>query len=91
MTVPQEQDEDRGGRRGTQRTDTAKEDRKSALFGWQAGFFGEVGKNSARKGHTLSTVDLLIAQTAIENSLSLMTHDEHFNAIAKHSPLTLFK
>jgi len=52
---------------------------------------GKLGYNLARKGHTLSAVDLLIAQTAIENSLSLITYDEHFSVIAKHSPLSLFK
>ncbi|MCL4491816.1 MAG: PIN domain-containing protein [Nitrospirae bacterium] len=52
---------------------------------------GKLGYELARKGHTLSTVDLLIAQTAIENNLFLMTYDEHFNVIAKHSSLTLFK
>jgi predicted nucleic acid-binding protein len=50
---------------------------------------GKLGYDLARKGHTLSTVDLLIAQTAVENSLSLMTYDEHFSLIAKHSPLAL--
>lgn len=52
---------------------------------------GRLGYELARKGHTLSTVDLLIAQAAIENRLSLMTYDEHFGVIAKHSTLTLFK
>jgi len=50
---------------------------------------GKLGYALARKGHTLSTVDLLIAQTAIENNLSLMTYDEHFSVIAKYSPLVL--
>lgn len=39
----------------------------------------------------MSAVDLLIAETAIENSISLMTYDEHFAVIADHRPLTLFK
>ncbi|MBF0560307.1 MAG: PIN domain-containing protein [Nitrospirae bacterium] len=52
---------------------------------------GKLGYEIARKGHTMSTVDLLIAQVAIENSLSLMTFDEHFDTIAKNSELTLFK
>jgi predicted nucleic acid-binding protein len=52
---------------------------------------GRLGYDLARKGATLSTVDLLIAQTAIGNSLSLMTYDEHFRVIAKHSTLVLFK
>jgi predicted nucleic acid-binding protein len=50
---------------------------------------GKLGYDLARKGHTVSTVDLLIAQTVIENSLSLMTYDEHFSVIAKYSPLVL--
>ncbi len=52
---------------------------------------GKLGYELARKGYTASTVDLLIAQAAIENSLSLMTYDEHFNVMAKHSALALFK
>jgi len=52
---------------------------------------GKLGYEVARKGHTLHTVDLLIAQTAIENRISLMTYDEHFVIIADHSPLTLLK
>ena len=52
---------------------------------------GRLGYEVARKGHTLHTVDLLIAQTAIENRISLMTYDEHFAVIADHSSLTLFK
>ncbi len=51
---------------------------------------GKLGYDLSRKGYTLSAVDLLIAQTAIENGLSLMTRDEHFGVIAKHSILTLF-
>ena len=50
---------------------------------------GKLGYGLARKGQTLSAVDLLIAQTAIENGLLLMTYDEHFTVIAKHSKLTL--
>ena len=52
---------------------------------------GKLGYELARKGHTLSTVDLLIAQTAIENRLSLMTYAEHFSIMAKYSSLTLFR
>ncbi len=52
---------------------------------------GKLGYGIARKGHTLSAVDLLIAQTAIENNLSLMTFDEHFVMISKHSSLTIFR
>jgi predicted nucleic acid-binding protein len=52
---------------------------------------GKLGYEIARGGYTLSAVDLLIAQTAIENGVSLMTYDEHFAVIADHSPLTLFE
>ncbi len=51
---------------------------------------GKLGYDVARKGYTLSAVDLLIAQTAIESGSSLMTYDEHFSVIAKHGPLKLF-
>ncbi len=50
---------------------------------------GMMGYELARKGHTLSVVDLLIAQIAIENDVSLMTFDEHFKIIAKHGRLNL--
>ena len=52
---------------------------------------GRLGYEIARKGHTLSAVDLLIAQTAIENDVVLMTYDEHFSIIAQHSVLALLK
>lgn len=52
---------------------------------------GKLGYEVARKGHTLGAVDLLIAQTAIENGVSLMTYDEHFSIMAEHGALTLFK
>lgn len=51
---------------------------------------GGIGYELARKGHTLGVVDLLIAQIAIENNIVLMTFDEHFKVIAKHSSLKLF-
>lgn len=50
---------------------------------------GKLGYEIARKGYTLGVVDLLIAQIAIENSLSLLTLDEHFKIIAKYSELRL--
>ena len=52
---------------------------------------GKLGYELSRKGHTLSTVDLLIAQTAIGHNLSLLTYDEHFRVIEKNSSLTFFK
>ena len=50
---------------------------------------GRLGYELARKGNTLSAVDLLIAQTTIENGSLLMTYDEHFSIIADHSTLAL--
>ncbi|MBI5418310.1 PIN domain-containing protein [Candidatus Poribacteria bacterium] len=50
---------------------------------------GKLGFAIARKGYTINTVDLLIAQIAIENNLSIMTNDEHFNIISKCSHLSL--
>jgi predicted nucleic acid-binding protein len=52
---------------------------------------GKIGYEMARNGYTLSTVDLLIAQIAIENDLSLLTLDQHFATIAEHFPLKLVK
>jgi len=50
---------------------------------------GRMGYELARKGYTLSTVDILIAQIVIENDLSLLTLDQHFAIIAEHFPLKL--
>lgn len=50
---------------------------------------GHLGYKLSRKGITMGTVDLLIAQVAIDHALSLYTQDHHFRSIAKHSPLTL--
>lgn len=50
---------------------------------------GRMGFETARKGHTLSAVDLLIAQIAIENDLALITRDEHFKVIAKYNKMRL--
>ncbi len=50
---------------------------------------GALGYELARKGHTLGTMDLLIAQIAMDNRLSLLTYDQHFDLIAKHSTLQL--
>ncbi|MBZ0155374.1 MAG: PIN domain-containing protein [Alphaproteobacteria bacterium] len=52
---------------------------------------GRLGNGIARKGYTLGTVDLLIAQAAIESGVSLWTYDEHFSVIAEHSTLQLLK
>lgn len=50
---------------------------------------GKLGYALARKGHTVSIVDLLIAQLAIENNLALLTLDKHFQIIKKYSSLRL--
>jgi hypothetical protein len=50
---------------------------------------GRLGYELARKGYTLGIVDLLIAQVAIENALSLLTLDKHFNIIGQNFPLKL--
>lgn len=51
---------------------------------------GKAGYELARKGHTLGVVDLLIAQIALENRCALMTFDEHFRIISKHSGVILY-
>ncbi len=43
-----------------------------------------------RKGVTISTVDVLIAQVAIDFDCVLLTTDEDFSAIARHSRLRLY-
>ncbi len=50
---------------------------------------GKMGYDLARKGYTLGVVDLIIAQLAIENDLSLLTLDKHFMIIAKNFALNL--
>ena len=50
---------------------------------------GQLGYSIAKKGTTLGVVDLLIAQVAFENRLKLLTMDNHFKIIQKHSRLDL--
>jgi len=50
---------------------------------------GHLGYKLARKGLTMGTVDLLIAQVAMDHQLALYTQDHHFRSIAKHSTLKL--
>jgi len=50
---------------------------------------GKMGYKLAREGHTLSVVDLLIAQLAIENEVQLLSLDKHFSIIAETFPLKL--
>jgi tRNA(fMet)-specific endonuclease VapC len=52
---------------------------------------GKMGYALARKGQSVSVVDLLIAQQAIENNLTLLTLDQHFKIIKKTFPLKLLE
>jgi len=52
---------------------------------------GRMGARLARQGVTIGTVDLLIAQLAIENMVRLHTQDRHFRMIAEHVPLRLYE
>jgi len=42
-----------------------------------------------RAGVTLSTVDILIAQVALDGDCALLTADADFRAVAAHAPLRL--
>jgi tRNA(fMet)-specific endonuclease VapC len=59
----------------------------------QQSFFlaGKMGYALARKGQTLSVVDLLIAQQAIDNNLTLLSLDKHFKIIKKNFSLKLLE
>ena len=50
---------------------------------------GLMGFELAKKGITIGTVDLLIAQLCLENDLTLFTLDQHFKIIGNHYPLNL--
>lgn len=49
----------------------------------------ELWDRCARSGTPVSTVDVLIAQTALDHSCSLLTDDKDFERIARHAPLKL--
>lgn len=51
---------------------------------------GLIGFSLSKKGVNIGTVDLLIAQVAIENNIFLYSQDKHFKEIAKHFPLMLY-
>lgn len=51
---------------------------------------GELGRSLMQKGITVGTVDLLIAQTAMENNAALFSLDSRFPSIARYSPLQLY-
>ncbi len=42
-----------------------------------------------RKGIQIGTIDALIAQLCIRHTLQLLTTDENFRHMAKHTPLSL--
>lgn len=48
---------------------------------------GRIGFQLRRKGLSIPTTDLLIAQTAIENRCVLLHSDKHFETIAQFFPL----
>lgn len=51
---------------------------------------GDMGRSLLQKGVSVGTVDLLIAQVAIANDVSLYTLDNHFITIARHTSLRLY-
>ncbi len=52
---------------------------------------GYLGFSLKKKGYTIPTIDLLIAQVCIENNLALFTFDKHFVHISRTSKLKLYK
>lgn len=52
---------------------------------------GRLGYRLARKGFSIGTVDLLLSQLAIERDLWLYSQDQHFQMVAKHTPLKLYR
>jgi len=50
---------------------------------------GRLGHGLAASGLTIPTVDLVLAQAAINQGLAVLTLDKHFLQIAKHAPLNL--
>ncbi len=51
---------------------------------------GRMGYRLSRQGIHIGTVDLVIAQTALEHGTTLYSLDSHFTKIAAHFPLALF-
>jgi len=52
---------------------------------------GLMGRTLAQQGITVGAVDLLIARLALENALSLLSLDKHFDAIAQWFPLKRYQ
>jgi hypothetical protein len=48
---------------------------------------GQLGYGLARKGISLSTVDLVLAQVCLDNDLNIFSFDQHFTQIAKRTRL----
>jgi predicted nucleic acid-binding protein len=44
-----------------------------------------------RSGHTMTVADVVIASCAMIHNAELLHRDEHFNIIARHNPLKLYK
>ena len=51
---------------------------------------GRLSYSLRRKGITASTLDVLLATTAIENDCFFYTADKHFELITRHSDLKLY-
>ena len=50
---------------------------------------GSLGFSLARRGITIGTVDLVLAQVALAYSVPILTLDRHFAMIAEHSELRI--
>ena len=51
---------------------------------------GELGRMLSHKGITIATVDLIIAQIALDNNAALFTLDAHFKLLARYASLRLY-
>ena len=51
---------------------------------------GKLGRMLSHKGITIATVDLIIAQIALENNAALFTLDAHFKLLARYAALRLY-
>ncbi|MFO8072597.1 MAG: PIN domain-containing protein [Polyangia bacterium] len=52
---------------------------------------GRLGREMAGLGLTIPTVDLVIAQTAVNNRVSILSLDRHFPLVAEHSALEIVR
>lgn len=60
---------------------------KDSLEAWKQA--GRLSAQLRRKGLTISLLDCLLATTAVEHRVSVLSFDRHFRLIAKHFPLEL--